>query len=166
MKKDTAEYFRKMSRHHFHEIWERAKADDLDDLTNEEKLLAQIMLEHEDEYLTDFEMADVLDDYEYSPENEEVNPFLHILIHLVIENQLRDREPIEVFQFYNAMQRRGVSRHEIIHLIGYIFIPFLFETLKRNKPFDEEGYRLALKHLKDKRPEKIPDALERELKKL
>ncbi len=165
MKNDAVKYFRKLSRHNFHEIWERAKANDLDDLTNEEKLIAQIMLEHEDEYLTDFEMADVLDEYEYSPQND-VNPFLHILIHLVVENQLRDRDPIEVFQFYNAMQRRRVSRHETIHLIGYILIPFLFETLKEKKPFDEEGYRLVLKHLKNKRPEKIADALERELKRL
>ena len=165
MKNDAVEYFRKLNRHHFHEIWERAKADKLDDLINEEKLIAQIMLEHEEDYLMDFELADVLDEYEYSPKTD-VNPFLHIIAHLIIENQLRDRDPIEVFQFYNAMRLRRVDRHDIIHLIGSVFIPFLFEALKKNKPFDEEGYRLVLKHLKDKRPEKIPNALERELKKL
>jgi hypothetical protein len=90
MEKDIGETLRIWNRHHFHELWELAKAGELDDLTDEERLTAQIMLEHEDEYFADFEMADVLDEYEYSPEND-VNPFMHVTIHVIVENQLRAR---------------------------------------------------------------------------
>ena len=52
----------------------------------------------------------------------DVNPFLHITIHTVIENQLEARDPIEVLQFYNAMRKKKCSHHDTIHLIGAIFI--------------------------------------------
>ena len=145
-----------------HTIWEAAQNNELDSLDEEDARLAKIMMEHEDEFHNEFEFADIMEDYEFDPESE-TNPFLHIVIHSVIENQLREKEPIEVYQFYNTMRNKKADRHDTIHMIGYIFAHFLFQTLKYQVPFDEATYRKVLKIYKDKRPEKVWTALEKGL---
>jgi hypothetical protein len=116
------------------------------------------MLEHE-EYQNEFEIADHLQDHEYDTEREG-NPFLHIAIHAVVENQLEARDPIEVYQFYNAMRKHAVSRHEIVHIIGAILAPLIFEVKQEGQPFDLERYVRILKKCKTKKPHKVWDAIE------
>lgn len=129
MNDPSMDFLRKMNRQQMRTIWECAKHNELDELTEEEKLYARMMLEHQDEFFNDFEFADVMDDYEYDPDTE-VNPFAHITIHVVIENQLQAKDPIEVIDFYHAMRRKKLSHHNIIHLIGSIMMPFIFYSLK------------------------------------
>lgn len=154
--------FRALSREHIHAIWQKAKENDLDGLSEAEQRLAKILLEHKDEFFHHFEFTDAISDYDYEP-GVEVNPFLHITIHQVVENQLNAREPIEVYQFYNAMIKKKLLHHDTIHLIGRIFIPFLFDVLKHGKEFDAKRYASLLKKYKNKRPDKIEAALERDL---
>jgi hypothetical protein len=145
---------RAVSRKHFHEIWKKAQAGDLEGLTEEEQRLAKIMLDHSDEYFNQFEFADAMADHEYDPKSE-VNPFLHVTLHAAAEKQVADRDPIEAFQFYNAMLKNKCSRHEAIHLLLNIMIKFLFQTLKEKVPFPLDSYRRALIEYKSRKPEKI-----------
>jgi len=92
-------------------IWEKAKTGDLEDLNGEEKQIAEIMLEHAEEYREELEAAWEDEDYEFDPESDEVNPFLHIAVHAIIENQLANKDPLEAFQFYNAMRKKKASHH-------------------------------------------------------
>jgi hypothetical protein len=154
--------FRALSREHIHAIWQKAKENDLDELSEDEQRLAKILLEHKDEFFHHLEFTDAVSDYDYEP-GVESNPFLHIAIHEVIENQLSAREPVEAYQFYNAMLKKKLSHHDTIHLLGRIFIPFLFDVLKYGKEFDEQRYVSLLKKYKNKRPEKVEAALERDL---
>lgn len=142
---------RRMIRQKMHLIWKVAQSGNLDSLNDEEKQIAGIMLEHE-EFNDDFNNTEALVDYEYDPDTE-VNPFMHISIHTAVESQLKQEEPLEVCEFYNAMKEKGVSHHEIIHGIGFIFIPLIFDTLKHLKSFDVERYKLLLRKYKDADPE-------------
>jgi len=151
---------RKLTRERAHLLWEIAKTGDLNTLSPEDKKMAEIMLEHE-EYHNQFEIADLLNEHEYDVDNE-VNPFLHVTMHGVAENQLENRDPIEVYQFYNAMRKKKASHHEAVHLILAIFIPLLFHTLKEKMTFDLEEYRSQLKSYKHMKPEKIFSSLEKE----
>jgi len=151
---------RRFNREHMHMIWEAAKTGDLDVLEAEERRIAEVMLEHHDEYFNQFEMADVLADHEYDPESE-TNPFLHVTFHSIVENQLEAGEPIEVYQFYDSMRKKKVSRHDTIHLIGAILAPLVVSTLQ-GRAFDLEQYKSLLKRAKAKKPEKIMEWLERE----
>ncbi len=92
------EAFRRPNRENLHRIWQAARGGKLEDLEEEEQRLGKIMLQHSDEYFNQFEFADVLADREFDPETE-VNPFLHITLHAVIEKQLDQHDPIEAFQF-------------------------------------------------------------------
>jgi len=152
------EELRKFNREHFHWIWKVAQAGDLEALSEEEMGLAKIMLEHE-EYHNQFEIADHLSDHEFDVEDE-TNPFLHITFHQIVENQLEAKDPIEVYQFFNAMRKKKISRHDVIHLIGSILSGLTLICLKEQKEFDLERYRSLLKKYKKRNPDKLPSLIE------
>ena len=158
---DPLKDMKKMSREHMHAIWQAAKNDRMDDLPDEDRQLASIMLQHEDEFFNDFEFADVRSGHEYDPESE-VNPFLHITLHAVVENQLNAKEPVEVYQFYNSMRKGKVSHHDTIHLIAAMIAPLLYSILKEPQGVDLELYKSLLKKCKNKKPDRIPDYIDRE----
>jgi tetratricopeptide (TPR) repeat protein len=159
MNDSVFETLRGINRKHFYEIWKKAQSGELQGLTDEEQHLGKIMLDHSDEYFNQFEFADALADHEYDPETG-VNPFLHVTLHAIAEKQVQDRNPIEAFQFYNAMLRNKCSRHEAIHLLNIILIKFIFQTLKENKPFPLESYQKLLKEYKSRNPKKINRLIE------
>ena len=150
-----------LSRERFHGIWEAARTGNAAELDGEDQKLARIMLQHQEEFHNQFEFADVMSGHDFDSEHE-TNPFLHILMHLVVENQLELRDPIEVYQFYLSMRRNKSDHHEAVHLVSIVFVPFMFEALKYKRPFDNAGYRNTLKRLKDNKPEKIMAAMEKE----
>ncbi|MFC1856549.1 DUF1841 family protein [Thermodesulfobacteriota bacterium] len=154
MKDEDLKLFRSANREHLHFLWEKAKNNELDGLDDEDRLLAEVMLLHEDEFSNVFEFADVLHDREFDPDTD-VNPFLHITIHTAVENQLAAKDPIEVFQFYNAMRKKKCSHHDTIHLIAAILVPFMFDTMKNKTPFDNDRYVSMLKKYKSRKPDKI-----------
>jgi len=118
------------------------------------------MLEHE-EFHNQFEIADVLSEHEYDPD-EETNPFLRVTMHAIAETQLENRDPIEVYQFYNAMRKKKASHHDAVHLMGVVLVPLIWETLREQRAFDLEEYRSRLKNFKYVKPEKIFDLIEKE----
>ncbi len=154
MKDEALKLFRSANREHLHSLWEKAKNNELDGLDNEDRRLAEAMLMHEDEFFNAFEFADVLHDREFDPDTD-VNPFLHITIHTAVENQLKAKDPIQVLQFYNAMRKKKCSHHDTIHLIGAILVPLIFDTMKHQKPFDNDRYVSILKKYKSRKPDKI-----------
>ena len=143
------------------EIWEKAKQRDLQGLDDEKQRLVKIMVDNEDELLNQFEHADLSYDPELSPEAD-YDPFLHISIHLLVETQLDQNDPLEAVEFFNAMCRQKYSRHDAVHLIGQILGYFVFEVLENQKPFDLEAYRKLLMKYKSRDPEKLMDLLENE----
>ena len=152
---------RAINRKHFYEIWKKAQKGDLETITEEEKHLAKIMLDHSSEYFNQFEFADATADHEYDP-GTEVNPFLHVTLHAIAKKQVEVRDPIEAFQFYNAMLKNKCSRHEAIHLLLTIMIKFLFQTLKEKIVFPLDSYRKVLIEYRTRKPEKIIRLLEKD----
>ncbi len=51
MKDEALKLFRSSNREHLHFLWEKAKNNDLEDLNDEERHMAEAMLLHEDEFL-------------------------------------------------------------------------------------------------------------------
>jgi hypothetical protein len=153
MKNDIFKDLKKLSREGYQAIWEFAKKGELHGLSLEDRKIAEIMLDHE-EFHNQFEIADLLSEHEYDPERE-IDPFFHVTLHAVLQTQLENRDPIEVFQFYNAMRKKKASHHEAIHLIGIVFTPLMFDTIGGEKPFDLYEYQSRLKKFKALTPKKI-----------
>jgi hypothetical protein len=160
MEKDLRHDLKRLTGEHKRVLWEIAKTGDLNGLSPEDKKLAEIMLEHE-EFHNQFEIADVLSEHEYDPDKE-TNPFLHVTMHAIAETQLENRDPIEVYQFYNAMRKKKASHHDAVHLIGVVLAPLIWKTLREQRAFDLEEYRSRLRKLKYIKPEKIFDFLAKE----
>ncbi len=161
MKNDSIKELRKLTRKNLHALWEIAKNGNLDVLSGEQKWLAKVMLDHEDKYFNQFEMADLTYDHEYDVDSEE-NPFLHITLHAAVERQLEAKDPIEVYQFYNSMRKNKISHHDTIHLIAAILAPLMFNVMRQRKEFDLDKYKSLLKKYKNKRPRKIYESMEKD----
>ncbi len=56
---------------------------------------------------------------------------MNIKFHMVVENQLEVKDPIEVYQFDKAIRRQKYPHHDKIHLIGAILVPFIFSILMK-----------------------------------
>lgn len=147
-------------RNYFHQIWTIAKQGKADELTPEERQLVKIMFDHP-EYRNQFEIADVLEDNKFDPERE-TNPFIHVVLHSVMENQLALKKPIEAYQFYLALRKRKLSHHETLHLLMAILAPLMFKVINCREAFDEVRYVRLLRKYMEKKPEKIWNALEQE----
>jgi hypothetical protein len=161
MDEEIRKLMRQVSREEMYELWGRAKEGDFEGLNDEKARIAKIMMEHEDEFYNQFEFADLTYDHEYDPDTE-FDPFLHITIHSIVESQLEQKNPIEAYQFYNALRKKKYSRHDSIHFVGQILICMIFEVMKYQKPFNPEIYRKLLKKYKTRNPENLMDLLEKE----
>ena len=124
MDDEAIKELRKLDRERIRGIWEIAKSGQLDPLSEEHRKYAKVMLEHKEQYFEQFETADLTYDHDYDLDSEE-SPFLHIALHVIVENQLKAKEPIEVYQFYNSMRKRKVSHHETVHLVAAILAPLI-----------------------------------------
>ncbi len=149
-----------VSRHRMLEIWEYVKQGDIKHFYEEDADIARILDEHREEFYDDFEAALESPDIEYDPDTES-NPFMHIIIHSIVENQLRDKDPIQVYQFFNAMRKNKVSRHESVHLVGCILSALIYEVLKEKKQFNKQRYERLLTRYKNRKPDKIYTAADR-----
>jgi len=144
----------KANREYFYEIWEKAQKGRLAELPEEEKRIAKIMLDHDDEFFNQFNLADILPEGDFDPESE-INPFLHIALHAVLEKQVDDRDPLEASQFYEAMLKKKCSHHEAIHLLMAIFAKFLIPLLDQKGDFNLPDYKKLLKLYKELTPDEI-----------
>lgn len=160
MADDKIKELRKENREHLHDLWEIAKTGDLDSLSGEDKRLAKVMIEHKNQYSNQFEMGDLTYEHEYDANSEE-NPFLHIMLHSAIERQLESKNPIEVYQFYNSMRKKKVSRHDTIHLIAAILTPLMVNVMRQKIPLDKDKYAALLNKYKGKKPSRIYESLEK-----
>lgn len=117
------------------QIWQSSQKDTL--TQEEDKRLAKILMEHK-EFHNYWESSHTTRQTTKIPEG--VNPFLHVSLHLIIENQLAQNNPSQVHRFYLREIDKGVLRHQVIHRIAAIFSEILFDSLKYRKPFNREKY--------------------------
>lgn len=76
-----------------------------------------------------------------------VNPLIHTRLHVLIEKQLEDENPLETKETYDALIKAGIPRHEAIHRIAGLWGNFYFKAIREGSFMDEYGYIQALKGL-------------------
>jgi hypothetical protein len=133
---------REQSHEHYYALWQRAKANER--LEGEDALTAQIMRDHP-EYYDVWEHAN-----EFLQEQVTVNganPFLHVTMHVVVENQAAQNEPPEVRAALEYQTLRKTPRHQAVHEIANAFTELLWVVLHDHRPFDNDAYRRKLKKM-------------------
>jgi len=142
------------------DIWEAARAGNTGKLNGEEQKIARIMLQHQDEYKNQLDFTDVSLEHDFNPENKD-NPFVHILVHLAVENQIEWRDPIAVYQFYLSMRRRKCDHHQAVHFVNIVFMHALFDAIKYKTSFKYDDYSDTLNRLKKETTENIVTSLKK-----
>ncbi len=76
--------------------------------------------------------------------SEEHNPFLHVSLHELLEQQLDSGEPAAVGEALARLEARGVDAHEAKHEIIRALVFELAQMMNAERQFDREAYLKAL----------------------
>jgi hypothetical protein len=124
-------------------VWGTPESD-IAQLSDEDRILLQIMRIHPDYYDLWNRLAEVSDE---ELERDGTNPIYHVLIHHTVENQVAAGKPSETAETLDRLMRQGKTRHEALHLIMAVAAEEIFEVLTKNRPYDERRYVKKLRRL-------------------
>ena len=131
---------RSKQRQYLKQAWEKyTRQDQLEPL---ELQLAKIVEKHP-------EYHDLIKnlDSEYFPEQGNTNPFLHINLHLTLQDQLTMDQPKGIRGIHNKLLVKIKDGHEVEHMMMEHIAEMIFNAQKNNTAFDLDGYIIALKKL-------------------
>lgn len=131
---------RSKQRQYLKQAWEKyTRQDQLEPL---ELQLAKIVEKHP-------EYHDLIKnlDSEYFPEQGNTNPFLHINLHLTLQDQLTMDQPKGIRGIHNRLLVKIKDEHEVEHMMMEHIAEMIFNAQKNNTAFDLDGYIISLKKL-------------------
>jgi len=108
-----------------------------------EAVVAKIIELHP-EYHALLENQDTLDK-DYTPEMGQTNPFLHMAMHISIQEQLSTKRPPGIEQLYQSILQKNKDPHETEHLMMECLGKMLWEAQSQNRAPDENDYLNCLK---------------------
>ena len=86
-------------------------------------------------------------DSEYFPEQGNTNPYLHINLHLTLQDQITMDQPKGIRDIHSQLIVKIKDAHEVEHMMMEHIAEMIFNAQKNNAAFDLDGYILALKSL-------------------
>ena len=79
-------------------------------------------------------------DSEYFPEQGEINPFLHINLHLALKDQLSLNEPNGVREVHQKLIDHFKDQHVVEHLMMECIAEMIYLSQKNDTAMDQESY--------------------------
>lgn len=110
-----------------------------------ESLVADVMEQHP-EYMNDV-MADNATEKEFSGENGESNPFLHMGMHITLAEQLSTDRPGGIRKLHQKITELKGDAHQAEHQMMECLGLILWEAQSQNRMPDEQAYLDCLKRL-------------------
>lgn len=83
---------------------------------------------------------------EWMPEQGEANPFLHLSLHLAVEEQLSIDQPPGLCAIFNGLQTRLGDRHEALHVVLECLGETVWRAQRDRAPPDGAAYLECLRH--------------------
>ncbi|HUQ27715.1 MAG TPA: DUF1841 family protein [Usitatibacter sp.] len=127
---------RDQSRIFLFDVWDKHRAGAA--LTPLESLALSILVEHP-EYHPFLEQRERYLDRDWKPEGGQTNPFLHIAMHLAIEEQLSIDQPPGIRAAVETLAAKlGMhdARHEIMECLAEV----IWQAQRNAAPFDNAAY--------------------------
>lgn len=131
-------------RRYYCTVWSKAGAGQ--PLEPLERIIAEVIRAHP-EYqpaLTDSEAAL---GREYAPELGETNPFLHMGMHIAIQEQLGGNRPAGILEVYQQLCRRVGDSHAAEHQMMECLGETLWEAQRNGAEPDERAYLKRLRRM-------------------
>ena len=127
---------RDQSRQFLFDVWDKHRAGAL--LTPLESLALSIVVEHPEYHPVLADRERYLD-RDWKPEGGETNPFLHLAMHLAIEEQLSIDQPPGIRAAVRALSAKlgdHGARHEVMECLAEM----VWQAQRNAKPFDNGAY--------------------------
>ena len=114
-----------------------------------EPLQAQIVavIEQHPEYHSLLGNADQAMSRDYLPELGETNPFLHMGMHLAIQDQVSTDRPAGMRKLYEQLLTRMTDGHELQHKLMECLAEMIWQAQRDGELPDEERYIACIKAL-------------------
>ncbi|HXZ49310.1 MAG TPA: DUF1841 family protein [Usitatibacter sp.] len=128
---------RDQARDFLFDLWARYRAGA--PLTPLESLALSIVLEHP-EYHAVLEDRDRYLERDWKPEGGETNPFLHLAMHLAIEEQASIDQPPGIRSALRALEERRGSGHEARHDAMDCLAEMVWRAQREGGAFDDGAY--------------------------
>jgi hypothetical protein len=125
------------ARHFFFDTWEKYRRGV--PLAGLERLALQVMVLHP-EYHAILDQPEQHRARDYLPESGETNPFLHLSLHLAVEEQLAIDQPPGIAALFQRLLAKTGSEHDAKHLVLECLGETLWQAQRRGAPPDEKIY--------------------------
>lgn len=109
-----------------------------------ETMAGDVMMMHT-EYASLLEAGDDALAREWTPEDGETNPFLHLSLHLAIEEQLSIDQPPGIREAFAQLLARRGDRHEALHRVLECLGETLWRSQREAQPPDGAAYLECLR---------------------
>jgi hypothetical protein len=119
------------------DLWEKHRAGAV--LSALESMALSVILEHP-EYHAYLENRERYLDRDWKPEGGETNPFLHLQMHLAIEEQLSIDQPPGIRAAAESLARRRGSEHDARHDIMECLAEVIWQAQRNQAGFDNAAY--------------------------
>lgn len=123
-------------RNFFIESWRKYRSKEV--LTQMEHMANDLLLLHP-EYQALLEDPDAVH-REFPPEGGQLNPFLHLSLHLAIEEQLAIDQPPGLRAAFEACQKRRGDRHAALHDVLECLGETVFDAQRNGREPDGQAY--------------------------
>ncbi len=131
-------------RRYYCTAWDKAQSGQT--LEPLEQLIVGVIREHP-EYQPALTRAETALEREYLPEMGETNPFLHMGMHIALQEQLGSQRPAGIVEIYQRLCRRLGDRHAAEHQMIECLGETLWEAQRRGAEPDERAYLRRLRRL-------------------
>ncbi len=128
---------RDLARTFLFELWEKHRPGA--ELTALESMALAVVLEHP-EYHAILEDRSRYLERDWKPEGGETNPFLHLQMHLAIEEQLSIDQPPGIRAAVEALARKRDSMHDARHDVMDCLAEAIWNAQRHGAPFDNASY--------------------------
>jgi len=120
----------------FFNTWQKYKQSQA--LQGVESLLIDVILLHP-EYHSILENQDKYLDFDFPPEQGQGNPFLHMSLHVTIEEQLSMDNPAGIHQHFQTLQQSH-DKHDALHLLLECLAEAIWKAQKYDSADLEKDY--------------------------
>ena len=124
-------------REFFFELWAKSRAGG--ELTALESMALALVMEHP-EYQDVLANPGRYRDREWKPEGGETNPFLHLSLHLAIEEQVSIDQPPGIREAVRKLAAKHGSEHEARHAVMDCLAEIVWQAQRNGAPFDNAAY--------------------------
>lgn len=131
-------------RRYFLTAWNKRQNDET--LEPLEHLVAAVIQQHP-EYHRLLTNDDKALGREYLPEDGETNPFLHMGMHIAIQEQLKAGQPAGIIDSYRALVRKLGDPHDAEHLMMECMAETLWQAQRDGKEPDINSYLAGVNRL-------------------